>query len=52
VQEELVAAFPQFHLLLYGALLIAIILFEPRGVTGWLGFIERIWRKSATASVG
>jgi len=56
VQEELVAAFPQFHLLLYGALLIVIILFEPRGVTGWLGklrgFIERIWRKSATASVG
>jgi len=56
VQEELVAAFPQFHLLLYGALLIVIILFEPQGVTGWLGklrgFIERIWRKSATASVG
>jgi branched-chain amino acid transport system permease protein len=40
VQEELVAAFPQFHLLLYGALLIVIILFEPRGVVGWLG---RLW---------
>jgi branched-chain amino acid transport system permease protein len=56
VQEELVAAFPQFHLLLYGALLIVIILFEPRGVVGWLGnlraFIERTWRKSAAASVG
>ena len=56
VQEELVAAFPQFHLLLYGALLIVIILFEPRGAVGWLGnlraFIERTWRKSAAASVG
>ena len=56
VQEELVAAFPQFHLLLYGALLIVIILFEPRGVVGWLGrlwaFFERTWRKSALASVG
>ena len=56
VQEELVAAFPQFHLLLYGALLIVIILFEPRGVVGWLGrlwaFFERTWRKSAATSVG
>src|SRR2546427_6136354 len=34
-----------FRSLLYGALLIVIILFEPQGVTGWLGklrgFIER-----------
>jgi branched-chain amino acid transport system permease protein len=36
VQEELIAAFPQFHLLLYGCLLILIILFEPAGVTGLL----------------
>jgi branched-chain amino acid transport system permease protein len=34
VQEELIASFPQFHLLLYGALLILIILFEPGGVLG------------------
>ena len=36
VQEELIASFPQFHLLLYGALLILIILFEPGGVLGLL----------------
>jgi len=56
VQEELVAAFPQFHLLLYGALLIVIILFEPGGVVGWLGklwaWVKRTRRKSALASVG
>jgi branched-chain amino acid transport system permease protein len=56
VEEELVAEFPQFHLLLYGGLLIVIILFEPGGIVGWLGrlraFIERTWRKSAAASVG
>jgi branched-chain amino acid transport system permease protein len=34
VHEELMASFPQFHLLLYGALLILIILFEPGGVMG------------------
>lgn len=37
VQEELIAAFPQFHLLLYGGLLVLIILFEPGGVVGLLG---------------
>lgn len=36
VQEELIASFPQFHLLLYGGLLILIILFEPGGVLGLL----------------
>jgi branched-chain amino acid transport system permease protein len=34
VHEELIASFPQFHLLLYGMLLILIILFEPGGVLG------------------
>ena len=34
VHEELIANFPQFHLLLYGALLILVILFEPGGVIG------------------
>ncbi len=37
VHEEIVAAFPQIHLLLYGTLLILIILFEPLGVIGLLG---------------
>jgi branched-chain amino acid transport system permease protein len=34
VQEEMVVNFPQFHLLLYGALLILIVLFEPAGLIG------------------
>ncbi len=55
VQEELIAAFPQFHLLLYGCLLIIIILFEPRGVMGWIGqlyaALRGLRRKSATASL-
>jgi branched-chain amino acid transport system permease protein len=41
VQEELIASFPQFHLLLYGGLLILIILFEPGGV---LGLIKQLFR--------
>jgi len=42
VHEELIASFPQLHLLLYGALLILIILFEPRGVVGLVGRIGRL----------
>jgi len=34
VEEQLIAAFPQFHLLLYGALLILIVLVEPGGLIG------------------
>lgn len=34
IHEELIASFPEFHLLLYGLLLILIILFEPGGVEG------------------
>jgi|SRR5215470_3405893 len=34
VNEELVASFPQLHLLLYGTLLVLIVLFEPEGVVG------------------
>jgi branched-chain amino acid transport system permease protein len=41
VHEEVVAKFPQLHLLLYGILLILIILFEPRGVVGLLGRASR-----------
>ena len=36
VEEEIVASFPQIHLLLYGCLLIAIVLFEPGGILGGL----------------
>ena len=42
VEEELVANFPQIHLLLYGSLLILIILVEPDGV---LGLLKKLfWR--------
>lgn len=34
IHEELIASFPQLHLLIYGLLLILIILFEPGGVLG------------------
>jgi branched-chain amino acid transport system permease protein len=36
IKEGLVARFPKVHLLLYGALLILIILFEPEGLVGML----------------
>jgi branched-chain amino acid transport system permease protein len=55
VQEELVATFPQIHLLLYGLLLVIIILFEPRGIMGWFGklyaLLTGLRRKSAAASL-
>jgi branched-chain amino acid transport system permease protein len=41
VEEQLVANFPQIHLLLYGALLILIILVEPDGLAGLLGKLFR-----------
>lgn len=34
VHDEIVAAFPQLHLLIYGSLLILIVLFEPAGLVG------------------
>lgn len=34
IQEEIVAYFPQAHLLIYGALLIIIVLVEPGGILG------------------
>ena len=46
VQEELVAEFPQFHLLLYGCLLILIILFEPGGVVGLFGRLLGVVQKA------
>jgi branched-chain amino acid transport system permease protein len=45
IEEELVANFPQIHLLLYGALLILIILAEPDGLAGLLGKLFRRLRK-------
>lgn len=42
VHEEMVAKFPELHLLLYGALLILIILFERGGVLGLLGKLSRV----------
>jgi len=41
VQEEMVVNFPQFHLLLYGTLLILIVLFEPGGLVGLARRIAR-----------
>jgi branched-chain amino acid transport system permease protein len=45
VEEQLVANFPQIHLLLYGGLLILIILLEPDGLAGLLGKIYRRLRR-------
>jgi len=42
VQEELIAVFPQIHLLLYGTLLILIILLEPGGIVGLLRKLGRL----------
>ena len=42
IEEELVARFPQIHLLLYGVLVILIILFEPGGLMGLLGHARRL----------
>lgn len=41
IQEQLVASFPDLHLLIYGVLLILIILFEPGGV---VGLLHRLFR--------
>jgi branched-chain amino acid transport system permease protein len=44
VEEELVANFPKFHLLIYGSLLIIIILLEPDGLLGLLRRLFRLFR--------
>jgi|HubBroStandDraft_3_1064219.scaffolds.fasta_scaffold13588_3 branched-chain amino acid transport system permease protein len=41
VHEEVVASFPELHLLIYGSLLILIVLFEPDGIVGLLGRARR-----------
>jgi branched-chain amino acid transport system permease protein len=50
VQDYLQTSYPSFHLLVYGALLIVILLFEPRGLAG---LAQRIWgsRSKAPAPV-
>jgi branched-chain amino acid transport system permease protein len=40
IHEEVVASFPQLHLLLYGLLLIVIVFFEPRGI---MGLVDRLF---------
>jgi len=50
VEEELTARFPEFHLLLYGALVILIILFEPGGVMGLLARARRLFSRRKDAS--
>ena len=52
VQEEMVVNFPQFHLLLYGALLILIVLFEPGGLGGLARRIARGVRVRLTGRPG
>ncbi len=41
IHDEIVASFPEMHLLIYGCLLILIILFEPAGVLGLLARASR-----------
>jgi len=50
IEEELVARFPQIHLLLYGALVMLIILFEPGGVLGLLQRARRLVLRRRVAS--
>jgi branched-chain amino acid transport system permease protein len=45
IEEEIVARFPQAHLLLYGALLIVIVLVEPGGILGALRNLIRKVRR-------
>jgi len=50
IEEELVARFPQVHLLLYGVLVMLIILFEPGGVVGLLQRARRLLLRRRVAS--
>jgi branched-chain amino acid transport system permease protein len=52
VQEEMIVYFPQFHLLLYGGLLILIVLFEPKGLVGLTRRLVRIRRPHGAADAG
>lgn len=45
IQEEIVAYFPQVHLLIYGGLLILIVLVEPGGILGGVRRLNRWIRR-------
>jgi branched-chain amino acid transport system permease protein len=45
IHEEVVAYFPQAHLLIFGSLLILIILFEPGGVVGLSNKLMRLFAR-------
>jgi branched-chain amino acid transport system permease protein len=45
IEEEIVAYFPQVHLLIYGALLIVIVLVEPGGILGAVRRLQRWIRR-------
>ena len=45
IHEELIASFPQLHLLIYGSLLILIVLFEPAGIAGLLDKSFRVFAR-------
>jgi branched-chain amino acid transport system permease protein len=51
IHEEIVASFPQLHLLIYGTLLILIVLFEPEGVLGLLARSSRLFARAARGRV-
>ena len=50
VHEEVVASFPQLHLLIYGTLLILIVVFEPRGIMGLLERWSHQWQRGRRLS--
>jgi branched-chain amino acid transport system permease protein len=49
VEEQLVAKFPEIHLLLYGGLLIVIVLLEPDGI---VGLLRRLFRRKRSENSG
>lgn len=48
IEEEIIAEFPNVHLLIYGALLILIILVEPGGILGGIRKLARRFRAGST----
>ena len=50
INEELIASFPQLHLLIYGFLLILIVLFEPTGIVGLLDKSFRVFARGRGVS--
>jgi len=50
VHEELIASFPELHLLLYGLLLILIILFEPGGIEELASKCVRHFRRESPSA--